>query len=59
MQSTIISNESELERMLITRSKCIKDIDEFIQNATENKINNGTYLCLKKTFKKSKKYSKK
>lgn len=58
VQSTIISNGSELERMLIARSKCIKDIDEFIQNATENKINNGTYLCLKKTFKKSKKYSK-
>lgn len=58
VQSTIISNGSELEKMLIARSRCIKDIDEFIQNATENKIDNGTYLCLKKTFKKSKKYSK-
>ncbi|MBZ7977802.1 restriction endonuclease [Campylobacter sp. RM12654] len=58
VQSTVISNGSELERLLISRSQCIQNIDEFIKNATENKISNGTYLCLKKTFKKSTKYSK-
>lgn len=58
VQATVISNGTELERMIVERSKAIKDIDEFIENATIGNIINGTYLCTKKVFKKSEKYVK-
>lgn len=57
VQSTIISNWTELERMITERSNLIKDIDFFIEQATIWEIENGIYLCLKKNFKKSKKYT--
>lgn len=58
VQATVISNGTELERMIVERCTLIDDIDVFIKNATFNKVENGVYLCLKKTFKKSKQYSK-
>ncbi|MDO4658598.1 hypothetical protein [Kingella sp. (in: b-proteobacteria)] len=58
VQATVIANGNELERLIAERCTQIADIDEFIDNATMGKIKNGVYLCLKKTFKKSKKYSK-
>lgn len=58
VQATVISNGSELERMIAEQSNLVEDIDLFIENATHNRIENGTYLCLKKVFKKSKKYTR-
>lgn len=58
VQATVISNGSELERMITERSNLVEDIDIFIEKAEQGKVNNGTYLCLKKIFKQSKKYTK-
>lgn len=58
IQATVISNGSELERLIIERSQIIQNLDIFIQTATEGQIDNGVYLCLKKTFKQSQKYAK-
>ena len=58
VQATVISNGTELERLIIERSEIIKDIDDFIDKATKGNIINGTYLCTKKIFKKSNKYTK-
>ena len=56
--ATVISNGTELERMIVERSNSIQDIDIFIEKATIADIANGTYLCTKKIFKKSDKYVK-
>ena len=58
VQATVISNGSELERMIAAQSNLVEDIESFIEDAIQNKIENGVYLCLKKVFKKSKKYTK-
>ncbi len=58
VQATVISNGTELERLIVERSKIVVDIDDFIEKATIGDIINGTYLCTKKIFKKSKKYTK-
>lgn len=51
VQATVISNGTELERLIIERSEIIKDIDDFIDKATKGNIINGTYLCTKKFLK--------
>lgn len=54
VQATVISNGTELERMLLTRTKNkINNLDEFIKQATIGKITDGVYLCSKKVFSKS------
>lgn len=57
VQATVISNGSELEKLISERCQLIDNIDNFIENVTINTISNGVYLCLKRTFKQSKKYS--
>ena len=54
VQATVISNGSELERIIIERSKSIDDLDSFIDKVTVGDVENGTYLCQKKTLRKSK-----
>ena len=54
VQATVISNGSELERMIVEKSNTIKNLDKFIEDTTNSRISNGTYLCQKKTLKKSK-----
>lgn len=54
VQATVISNGTELERMIVEKSNTIKDLDKFIEDTTNAQIDNGTYLCQKKTLKKSK-----
>ena len=54
IQATVISNGTELERMIVEKSNTIKDLDKFIEDTTNAQIENGTYLCQKKTLKKSK-----
>lgn len=58
VQATVISNGNELERIIAQQSNLIEDIDQFINDAERNKVENGTYLCLKRVFKKSTKYGK-
>lgn len=57
IQSAVISNGTELEKMIIERSQLIHNIDIFIRNAEIGIVQNGVYLCLKKIFKKSEKYA--
>ena len=57
VQATVISNGTELEKMIIQRSNVVKDIEEFIDNVTYGNIDDGVYLCQKKTIKASKRYS--
>lgn len=57
IQATVISNGTELERLIVSKSICIKNIDTFIEEATQGLVDNGVYLCTKKIFKKSEKYA--
>lgn len=56
LQSTVISNGNELERLLLERCKQVQDVDFFIFQTTNNKTENGAYVCTKKIFKKSTTY---
>ncbi len=55
-QSTVITNGTELEKIISSRANCIKDLDEFIQLFEDSKIADGGYLCTKKVLKKSSYY---
>lgn len=55
-QATVISNGSELERMLLEKTQNIKDLDVFIEaveNGESEDYPDGTYVCTKKILKKS------
>lgn len=58
VQATVISNGTELEKMIVARSNSISNIDDFIADVTASKINNGVFLCTKATLKKTIKYKK-
>lgn len=58
IQATVISNGTELERLIVQRCKNISDLEDFIEKATNGTIETGSYLCTKGTFKKAEKYSK-
>lgn len=47
IQSTVISNGSELERIILSLTNNIKDLNLFIDNVTNGEINDGTYVCKK------------
>ena len=53
VQSTVISNGTELERMIVQRTATVENLDEFIANATDGTQADGVYLCQKKILKKS------
>ena len=53
VQSTVISNGTELERLIIERSTTINDLDDFIDKCDKGLIANGVYLCTKKVVKAS------
>lgn len=53
VQATVIANGAELEKIILTKSNVIDNLDEFIDNVTANKMANGTYLASKKIIKKS------
>lgn len=55
VQATVISNGNELERLITERSTLIEDVDDFIGKTSVGDMENGVYLCLKKTFKKNQK----
>lgn len=53
-QATVISNGTELEKMLLKRTNNIQDLDEFIETTTVGKQADGVYVCAKAVAKKSK-----
>ena len=53
VQSTVISNGTELEKMITKESVLIENLDEFIDNVNDGKIEDGSYLCQKNTIKAS------
>lgn len=53
-QSTVITNGTELEKIITNKSKVITDLEKFINDVNSNQITNGTYLCTKKVVKASK-----
>ena len=52
-QSTVISNGTELEKIISDRSCIINDLDRFIDDCDSGMVANGTYLCTKKIVKLS------
>lgn len=54
IHATVISNGSELERIIISLTNQIDDLDQFILDAECAKLSNGTYVCSKKCLNKSK-----
>ena len=57
IQATVIANGTELEKIITSKCTNIDDIDAFIQDAEKNIIDNGTFVCVKKILKKTKKYT--
>lgn len=53
-QSTIISNGTELEKIISNKAVLIKDLEKFIDDCDSGIITNGSYLCTKKVIKASK-----
>lgn len=53
VQSTVISNGSELERIILSRTQNITILDVFIEGVTDGNVPNGTYVCTKRVLKKS------
>lgn len=54
VQATVISNGTELERMILSQSTIIKNLDDFISATEEDKIESGIYVAPKKIVKESK-----
>lgn len=54
VQSTVISNGNELERIIVSMTNCIEDLEQFINDVTYGKQLDGVYLCKKTVIKRSK-----
>lgn len=54
IQATVISNGSELERIILSKTNTIDDLELFINNSEAGIQKDGIYVCSKKTIKKSK-----
>ena len=52
-QSTVISNGTELEKIISSYSHTITNLDNFIECCDNRQIEMGSYLCTKKVLKKS------
>ena len=53
VQSTVISNGNELEKIILSKTQNILDLDTYIEEVTNGDVPNGTYVCTKKILKKS------
>ena len=51
--STVISNCTELEKIISEKSTVINDLDTFIEKCDNGSIQDGSYLCTKKVVKAS------
>ena len=54
VQSTVISNGTELEKIITSKAENIKDLNEFMADVNAGINTSGVYLCTKKVIKKSK-----
>ena len=56
VQATVISNGSELERMILSQTNNIPDLEKFIASieADDGTYSDGVYVCKKRVLKKSK-----
>lgn len=52
-QSTVISNGTELEKIISAKARTVSDLDKFIDDCDRGCIEAGTYLCTKKVVKLS------
>lgn len=53
-QSTVITNGTELEKIISEKAVLITDLDDFIEKSDKGEVANGSYLCTKSVVKKSK-----
>lgn len=53
VQSTVISNGTELERIIVSMTETITDLEKFIDDTTDGLQEDGVFLCQKKILKKS------
>jgi len=53
-QSTVISNGTELEKIIAQRAKKIENLDEFMEKVNSGQMEYGVFLCTKSVTKKSK-----
>lgn len=54
VQSTVIANGTELEKLILSRCNKINDLTAFIEETTKSLTNEGVYVCPKKIYGKSK-----
>lgn len=52
-QSTVISNGTELEKIITSRANTIQDLDVFMKEVNSGHLTEGVFLCEKKVTKKS------
>lgn len=52
-QSTVISNGTELEKIISSKAVLISDLDKFIDTCDDGTVSSGSYLCTKKVVKAS------
>ena len=52
-QSTVITNGTELEKIISEQSQLVTNLDDFMNKVKSNKITQGSYLCTKKVVKNS------
>lgn len=52
-QSTVISNGTELEKIITERTNNIENLDEFMSKVNSGQMGNGVFLCTKRVTKKS------
>ncbi len=53
VQSTVISNGTELEKLIIDKCNQIKDLNSFIEKTVSGDTEDGVYVCPKKYYAKS------
>jgi len=53
IQSTVISNGNELERIILSMTNNINNLEKFIDDVTEGKKEDGVFVCTKKVLKSS------
>lgn len=53
IHATTISNGSELERIILEKANKIENLDAFIDDVIEAKLDSGVFLCAKRNIKKS------
>lgn len=53
IQATVISNGNELEKIILSQTNTIDDLNLFIEKAEIGEISNGVFVCSKKNIKTS------